>query len=109
MNEAQALATFLYKIQPVRPEMLTEGSTETEKRIISEHFSYLEDLMGKGVLILAGRTLNQDYSSFGITIIKAETDEEARRIMHEDPAVKNHVMRAELYPYRIALLKADNA
>ena len=86
------MATYLYKIQP---EMLTEGSTEIEERIISEHFAYLKDLMGKGVLILAGRTLNNDYSSFGITIINAESDEEARRIMHEDPAVKNHVMRAE--------------
>ena len=103
------MGTYLYKIQPVRPEMLTEGSTEIEERIISEHFAYLKDLMGKGVLILAGRTLNNDYSSFGITIINAESDEEARRIMHDDPAVKNHVMRAELYPYRIALLKADNA
>lgn len=103
------MATYLYKIQPVRPEMLTEGSTEAEERIISEHFSYLEGLMAKGVLILAGRTLNKDYGSFGITIVKAESEEEARRIMHEDPAVKNHVMRAELYPYRIALLKADNA
>ncbi len=103
------MATYLYKIQPVRPEMLTEGSNETEKRIVSEHFLYLEDLMGKGVLVLAGRTLNKDYSSFGITIINAESDEEARKIMHEDPAVKNHVMRAELYPYRIALLKAENA
>ncbi len=103
------MATYLYKIQPVRPEMLTGGSTEAEERIISDHFAYLEDLMGKGVLILAGRTLNKDYSSFGITIIKAESDEEARRVMHNDPAVKNHVMRAELYPYRIALLEAGNA
>ncbi len=65
--------------------------------------------MGKGVVILAGRTLNKDHSSFGITIINAGSDEEARIIMQNDPAVKTRVVRAELYPYRIVLLKEDNA
>jgi len=56
------------------------------------------------VVLLAGRTLNTDPSSFGIVILTADTEQEARRIMHNDPAVKARVMRAELYPYRIALL-----
>jgi len=109
VDQVIVLAQYLYKIQPVRPEMLSEGLTENEERTMSEHFSYLQDLMGRGVLILAGRTLNKDHSSFGITIINAESDEEARRVVHNDPAVKNHVVRAELYPYRISLLNADNA
>ena len=100
---------YLYKIQPVRPEMLTEGPTETESQIVSDHFSYLKDLMERGVVILAGRTQNNDYSSFGIIIFKAESEEQAREVVRNDPAVKNNVMRAELYPYRIALLKAENA
>ena len=56
------------------------------------------------MVLLAGRTLNTDPSSFGIVILTADTEQEARRIMHNDPAVKARVMRAELYPYRIALL-----
>ena len=103
------MAQFLYKIQPVRPEMLTEGSTETESRIVGQHFSYLKDLMEKGVLILAGRTTNTEYSSFGIVLFNAESIEAARRVMHDDPAVKNHVFRGEVYPYSISLLKAENA
>ncbi len=31
---------FLYRIQPVRDEMLTKGATEFESRIVSEHFNY---------------------------------------------------------------------
>ncbi len=89
--------------------MLSEGLTENEERTMSEQFAYLQDLMGKGVLSLAERTLNKDHSRFGITVINAESEEEALRLMYNDPAVKNHVMRAELYRYRIALLKADNA
>lgn len=103
------MAQFLYKIQPVRPEMLTEGSTETESRIVGQHFSYLKDLMERGVVILAGRTTNTDYSSFGIVLCNAESIEAARRIMHNDPAVKNKVFRGEVYPYSISLLKAENA
>ncbi len=89
--------------------MLTEGSTETESQIVSDHFSYLKDLVERGAVILAGRTQNNDYSSFGIIIFRAESEDRAREIVRNDPAVKNNVMRAELYPYRIALLKAENA
>ncbi len=89
--------------------MLTEGSTETESQIVSDHFSYLKDLVERGAVILAGGTQNNDYSSFGIIIFRAESEDRAREIVRNDPAVKNNVMRAELYPYRIALLKAENA
>ncbi len=102
------MGLFLYKIQPVRPEMLTTGSTDTESRIVSEHFSYLKDLLEKGMVMMAGRTQNKDYSSFGIVIFKAESDQEATAIMQNDPAIKNRVFRGELFPYRIALFKPEN-
>ncbi|MFL5803143.1 MAG: YciI family protein [Roseiflexaceae bacterium] len=53
--------------------------------------------------MLAGRTLNTDPSSFGIIILRADTEATARGIMEDDPAVQQGVMRAELFPYRIAL------
>jgi uncharacterized protein len=95
--------TFLYKIQPVRPEMLSIGETPEEEQIISEHFNYLKDLTEGGVVLLAGRTLNTDQSCFGIVIFRAGSEQEARRIMLEDPAVRQRVMRAELYPFGISL------
>jgi len=99
---------YLYKIQPVRPGMLSEGPTEQESRVVSDHYSYLKELMEQGTVILAGRTQNTDYSSFGIVIFNAQSLEMARRVVENDPAVKNTVMRAELYPYRIVLFNADN-
>lgn len=95
---------YLYRIQPVRPEMLSEGPDPEETRIVSQHFAYLNDLTEQGIVLLAGRTLNTDASSFGIVIFKAEDDNAARAIVHNDPAVKNRVMRAELFPYRVALM-----
>jgi uncharacterized protein YciI len=84
--------------------MLSVGLTPEEDQIISEHFAYLKDLTEAGVVLLAGRTLNTDCSWFGIVILTASSEQEARQIMLNDPAVQQRVMRAELYPYRIALL-----
>jgi uncharacterized protein len=103
------LGQFLYRIQPIRHDMLTGGSTELESRIVSEHFNYLKQLANEGVVILAGRTQNTDYSSFGIVLFNAETMEAAREIMLNDPAVKNKVFRAELFHYKTSLFSPDNA
>ena len=102
------MAQYLYKIQPVRPAMLTEGPTEEEAQRVGEHFQYLQKLMGDGVLILAGRTQTSDYSSFGIALFEAESDEAMREIVANDPAVMYRVMRAEWYPYRLALFAPEN-
>ena len=96
---------FLYKIQPSRPEMLTEGPTDDEARIVGQHFEYLKTLLADGSLILAGRTQNTDESSFGIVIFRAASEAQAREIMDRDPAVQQGVMRAELFPYRVALME----
>ncbi|MBC8503657.1 MAG: hypothetical protein ISR58_19260 [Anaerolineales bacterium] len=98
---------FLYTIQPTRPAMLTEGPTSEEDRIVSEHFNYLKSLNGQGILILAGRTQNSDPSSFGIVIFKAASEEDAKQIMENDPAVSQGVMKAEIYPYRVALITEE--
>ncbi len=95
---------YLYTIRPTRLEMLTEGPTAEEAEIVSQHFNYLQSLIEAGVLILAGRTQNADESSFGIVIFAADTEDAARDLMANDPAVKNGVMRAKLYPYRVALM-----
>jgi uncharacterized protein YciI len=99
---------FLYRIQPTRPEMLVEGLTEAESRITAEHFQYLSGLKEQGIVILAGRTLNTDPTSFGIVILNAETEAAAREIMNNDPAVAQGVMSAMLFPYRVALIAEGN-
>ena len=58
-----------------------------------------------GKLILAGRTLNMDEKTFGIVILEVTSKEEAETIMKNDPAVSEGIMTAELFPYRVALMK----
>ena len=95
---------YLYKLQPARLAMLSDGPTQAEAAITAEHFAYLEALVEQGTVVLAGRTLNTDASSFGICILRADSEAEARAIMENDPGVLKGVMRAELFPYRVGLL-----
>ena len=88
--------------------MVTEGATEEEGAIASEHFNYLKTLTEKGVVLVFGRTQNSDASTFGLCIFRAESDEAARSIMNNDPAVAKGVFRAELFPYKVAGLNAAN-
>jgi uncharacterized protein YciI len=88
--------------------MLSEGSTSEESETVSQHFNYLKELMEEGVVILAGRTLNTDDSSFGIIIFNADNDAAAQSIVDNDPAVMGGVMRAALFPYRVALIQQEN-
>ena len=94
---------FLYRIQPARPAMLTEGPTPEEARLVGEHFAYLQDLTARGAMLLAGRTLNSDASTFGIAIYEAADEAQARAVMQDDPAIRAGVFRAELFPYAVAL------
>ena len=95
---------WLYYLKPTRLGMLTEATPE-ESETVSRHFAYVKDLTEKGVMLLVGRTQNKDESTFGIAIFEAEDESAARQIMENDPAVMGGVMRATLYPYRVALLR----
>jgi uncharacterized protein len=94
---------FLYRIQPTRVGMLTEGPTGREASIVNEHFEYLQKLVAEGVVFTAGRTLNADERTFGIVVFEAGTEAAAVALVQNDPAVKLGVMKAELFPYHVAL------
>jgi len=81
--------------------MVTRGPTDEEASVLSEHVNYLEGLAKEGVVLLFGRTQNNDSSTFGIVIFRAESDDKARLIMNNDPGVKKGVMRAEMFPYKV--------
>jgi uncharacterized protein YciI len=99
---------FLYRLHPVRPEMLSGGMTEREEAIITRHFNYLKKLVGDGVVFMAGRTLTNDERTFGLVVFAAASEPEARDLMLNDPAVKDGVMKAELFPYQVALWSAKS-
>ncbi len=95
---------YLYQLQLVRPALLSEGPTANEAAVLQRHVEYLERLAQESIVLLAGRTQIETPDAFGLVIFKAATAADAKRIMQADPAVQESVMRATLYPYRIAVL-----
>ena len=53
------------------------------------------------------RTVTPGDDAFGIVIFRTDDDEAARQVVDEDPAVAAGVMRAELFPFRLAMLSRD--
>lgn len=98
---------FIYILKLI-PELLNENNwTEKEEAIVERHFVKLQELLAEGKLILAGKTEGLDEKTFGIVIFKADSDEEAQSIMKNDPGVAEGIMTAELFPYRVALMKGS--
>ena len=95
---------FLYTITPTRLEMLSDGGTAAESEIISQHFNHLQKLTAEGTVLMAGRTLTTGPETIGIVIFYAEDERAAQALMDADPAVAEGVMKAKLYPFRVALL-----
>jgi uncharacterized protein YciI len=94
---------FLVVLRPARVAMLTEGPTEQEQATVAEHFAYLQRLAAQGKVSLAGRTTEDNERTLGLVLLVADSEEEARRMMSQDPAVARGVMRAELLPFRVAV------
>jgi uncharacterized protein YciI len=97
---------FIYIFEAVRPEMITEPDawTEEDLRIAEEHYAYLKNATEDGIVLLAGRSL--DGEGPAIVIVEATSEEEARRFMEADPFVSGGLMRANLHPFRPALMRA---
>lgn len=105
------MQTYLYRLTLTRPEQLISGSTEAESAAVSAHFYRLKQLMEEGIVVLAGRTANDNEPDevMGLVIFRSSSDESARAMMMSDPAVVAGVMTAKLYPYGIALISEKNA
>jgi uncharacterized protein len=98
----EAPQQYIYFLRPKRLEMLTRGPTAEEQRVTTEHGNYVEGLAARGVVMLAGRTTNNDETTVGIVIVNALNEAAAQTIMESDPFVKSGLVTATLFPFRIA-------
>ena len=95
------MAEFIYLIHPLRHEFF-ERPTPLEEEVMEAHFQYLKQAVKEGAVLLAGPCLDE---TFGVVVLTAESEDEARDFMLRDPAVKSNVMMAELHPMKISLMK----
>lgn len=97
---------FIYVLKPVPALRVEANWTPEDQAVTAKHFAYLEKLKGEGRLILAGKTAGLDEKTFGIVIIVAASMAEAQAMMEQDPAVAGGIMTAELFSYKIGLMRS---
>jgi uncharacterized protein YciI len=93
------MSEFLYLIHPFRDGFLG-NPTDMELGILEEHFTYLKQAAGEGIVVLAGPCTDE---TFGLVVFRAADEAAAEQFMFNDPAVKKNVMLAELHPLRISV------
>jgi uncharacterized protein len=99
---AEESQQFIYFLRPKRLEMLTKGPTAEEARVQAEHGNYLAGLAARGIVMLAGRTSNNDETTIGIVVVNASDGAAAQEIMQADPFVKSSLMNATIFPFQVA-------
>ena len=101
------MAEFIYVLRPVRADMLETGLTGREGAALADHFAYLQALATRGVVRLAGRTVTTGPETFGIVVFEAADEAAAHSVVRNDPAVRDGIMAAEVWPFRVALVGAS--
>ena len=97
---------FLYTLRPARLAMLTEGPTTEEQALVGGHWAYSQELLARGILFFAGRTLTGDANTFAIVAIRAPSVEAAQAIAEGDPAVAGGMFAMQLLPFQPMLMGA---
>ena len=97
---------FLYQFLPGdRLELATnpDAWTEEDESVAIAHFERLKAATEEGKVILAGRSV--DGVGPAVVIFEAESEEEARRFMNDDPFVAAGLFRASMHPFRASLVR----
>lgn len=91
---------FLFTIRPARGDAFFEAATAEEEAAMSAHFQYLKQALADGILLMAGPCLDR---TFGVGLLRFETEDAARAFMQNDPSVKAGVQQLELHPFKLSL------
>ncbi|HEX8597457.1 MAG TPA: YciI family protein [Chloroflexia bacterium] len=95
------MTEYIYMIKATRAGFTTKPTAE-EMDAIGRHFQYLKGLVAQKKVVMVGPCLDV---AFGIVVYEADTEEEARSIMENDPSVVEGVMSAEMHGFRVSLLQ----
>ncbi len=99
---APVLKSWFVRLIPPRPTF-DKDLTDTERKLMEEHYVYWKDQFEKGVCVFGGPVLDPN-GVYGVAAIRAATLDEARSIASADPSVKAGVNRIEVAEMKIAFL-----
>ncbi len=94
--------TFVCLIRSTRPDFTIESMTPEEREAMREHAAYHQRLRDAKKLILSGPCLD---GAFGLSLFEAESAEEARQIIEQDPAVSSGAMLPEWHQFALGRIR----
>jgi uncharacterized protein YciI len=77
--------------------------TPAQMAVFQQHGANLTKLRDSGVLVMAGRMIQDPKHAHAIEILNAENEAAAREIANADPAVKAGLMKATVEPIELLL------
>ncbi len=75
--------------------------TAAEEETMAEHFVYLKELVEQGRVLMAGPVFDP---VFGLVILRSESEEEARKLMENEPSVAGGIHTYTISEMRVSLL-----
>lgn len=80
--------------------------TPAEGALMAQHGAYLNDLLEKGKLIVAGPVFDP-AGAFGIAILEVESAEEAQQITAHDPTVLAGLNTCDAVPMNAGVMRGS--
>ena len=77
----------------------TTSDKETTNALFKGHMENIGKLVADGKLIVAGPLDKNDKNYRGIFILDTNTTDEAKALLETDPAIKEKLLEAEIYPW----------
>jgi uncharacterized protein YciI len=96
---------WVYFLHPPREDFAATMSAE-EAAAFNDHFEWLDGLLEKGLLVMAGAT--GGTVNTGIGIFEAADEGRARAIVSRDPVAARGFARGELLPFQMGLLRGKD-
>ena len=83
---------------------LKSGENKTANKAFKDscftgHMANIAKLAAAKQLVIAGPFLKNEADLRGLFILNVKTIEEAKELLNTDPAIKNNLLKAEIYPW----------
>lgn len=78
--------------------------SDADRAVAQRHFEYVSHGFREGTFCFVGRSI--EPSPIGVGVLEAADEDAARRVMENDPAVKEGIMTARLVPFKVIFSRA---
>lgn len=101
---ADSLGADPYGMKMYTLVILKTGTADIKEKAVVDslfggHMKNIQRLSSEGKLVVAGPLGKNDKTYRGIFILNVKTEAEAKALLETDPAIKAHVLDAEIIPW----------